>query len=77
MTDIVSVIMEEGESPANRGMWKLGKVLDTYPVSDGFVRGVTIEDALSNGKRKRLRRPLQKLFRDTGVANGQEPDCIP
>lgn len=73
--------MEEGESPANRGMWKLGKVLDTYPVSDGFVRGVTLEDASSNGKRKRLRRPLQKLFhldiRDTGVANGQEPDCIP
>ena len=37
----------------------------------------TIEVASSNGKRKRLRRPLQKLFplevRETSVADGEEP----
>ena len=72
--DIVTV-MEEGKS--NRGIWKLGKVLEVCPGNDGLVRGVTIEVASSNGKRKRLRRPLQKLFplevRETGVADGEEP----
>ena len=57
--DIVTV-MEEGKS--NRGIWKLGKVLEVCPGNDGLVRGATIEVASSNGKRKRLRRPLQKLF---------------
>ena len=72
--DIVTV-MEEGKS--NRGMWKLGKVLEVCPGNDGLVRGATIEVASSNGKRKRLRRPLQKLFplgvRETSVADGEEP----
>ena len=72
--DIVTV-MEEGKS--NRGIWKLGKVLEVCPGNDGLVRGATIEVASSNGKRKRLRRPLQKLFplevRETSVADGEEP----
>ncbi|XP_020619417.1 uncharacterized protein LOC110057174 [Orbicella faveolata] len=72
--DIVTV-MEEGTS--NRGMWKLGKVLDVYPGNDGLVRRATIEVASNNGKRKRLRIPLQKLFplevRETSVADGEEP----
>ena len=58
-------------------MWKLGKVLDVYPGNDGLIRGATIEVASSNGKRKRLRRPLQKLFplqvRETSVAEEEEP----
>ena len=68
-------VMEERKS--NRGMWKLGKVLDVHPGSDGLVRGATIEVASSNGKRNRVRRPLQKLFpfkvRETSVADGEEP----
>ena len=73
--DIVTV-MEEGTS--NRGMWKLGKVLDVYPGNDGLVRGATIEVVASNnGTRKRLRRPLQKLFplkvRETSVVDREEP----
>ena len=72
--DIVTV-MEEGKF--NRGIWKLGKVLEVCPGNDGLVRGATIEVASSNGKRKRLRRPLQKLFplevRETSVADGEEP----
>ena len=66
-------------------MWKLGKVLDVYPGNDGLVRGATIEVASSNGKRKRLKRPLQKLFplevRETSVVDGEESArpiaCIP
>ena len=72
--DIVTV-MEEGKS--NRGMWKLGKVVDVYPGNDGLIRGATIEVASNHGTRKRLRRPLQKLFplevRETSVADGEEP----
>ena len=73
--DIVTV-MEEGKS--NRGMWKIGKVLDVYPGNDGLVRGATIEVVASNnGTRKRLRRPLQKLFplevRETSVVDREEP----
>jgi len=72
--DIV-IVMEEGKP--NRGMWKPGKVLDEYPGNDDLVRGATIEVASINGKRKRLRRPLQKLFllevRETSVADGEEP----
>ena len=71
--DIVTV-MEEGKS--NRGMWRLGKVLDVHPGNDGLVRGATIEVASDNGKRRRLRRPLQKLFplevRETRVADVEE-----
>ena len=72
--DIVTV-MEEGKS--NGGIWKLGKVLEVCPGNDGLVRGATIEVASSNGRRKRLRRALQKLFplevRETSVADGEEP----
>ena len=72
--DIVTV-MEEGKS--NRGMWKLGKVLDVYPGNDGLVRGATIEVASNNGTRKRLMRPLQKLFpsevRENSVVDREEP----
>ena len=72
--DIVTV-MEEGKS--NCGIWKLGKVLEVCPENDSLVRGATIEVASSNGKRKRLRRPLQKLFpledSETSVADGEEP----
>ena len=72
--DIVTVMEEE---KSNRGIWKLGKVLEVCPGNDGLVRGATIEVASSNGKRKRLRRPLQKPFplkvRKTGVADGEEP----
>ena len=71
--DIVTV-MEEGKS--NRGMWKLGKVLAVHPGNDGLVRGATIEVASDNGKQRRLRRPLQKLFplevRETRVADVEE-----
>ena len=71
--DIVTV-MEEGRS--NRGMWKLRKVLNVHPGNDGLVRGATIELASENAKRKRLRRPLQKLFplevRETRVADVEE-----
>jgi len=67
--------MEEGKS--NRGMWKLGKVLDVYPGNDGLVRGATIEIVSNNGTRRRLRRPQKKLFplevRETSVADGEEP----
>ena len=67
-------VMEEGKS--NRGMWKLGKVIDVHPGDDGLVRGATIEVASDNGKRRRLRRPLQKLFplevRETRVADVEE-----
>lgn len=58
MVDIVIVIMEEGDFLVNWGMWKFGKVLDMYLVSDGFVRGVMLEDVLSNGKWKCFRRFL-------------------
>ncbi|XP_044184810.1 uncharacterized protein LOC122964955 [Acropora millepora] len=71
--DIVTV-MDEGKS--NRGMLRLGKVLDVHPGNDGLVRGATIEVASDNGKRRRLRRPLQKLFplevRETRVADVEE-----
>ena len=39
-TGNIVIVMEEGKS--NRGMWKLGKVLDVYPGNDGLVRGATI-----------------------------------
>ena len=52
--------MEEGKS--NRSTWKLGRSAELRPGNDGFVRGTTVEVASSSGKRKRLRRPLQKLF---------------
>ena len=72
--DIVTVMEEE---KCNRGMWKLGKVLDVHPGNDVLVRGATIEVASSSGKQKCLRRPLQKLFplevRETSVAYGGEP----
>ena len=80
--DIVTV-MEEGKS--NRGMWKLGKVPDVHPGNDGFVRGATIDVASDNGKRRCLRRRLQKLFplgvHETRVADVEEHArpiaCIP
>ena len=57
-------------------MWKLRKVLNVHPGNDGLVRGATIELASENAKRKRLRRPLQKLFplevRETRVADVEE-----
>ena len=59
-TGDIFTVMEERKS--NRGMWKLGKVLDVHPGNDGLVRRATIEVASDNGKRRRLRRPLQKLF---------------
>jgi len=72
--DIVT-LMEEGKS--NRGISKLGKVLDVYPGNDGLIREATVEVASSNGKQTCLRRPLQKLFplkvRETSVADGEEP----
>ncbi|XP_044183283.1 uncharacterized protein LOC122963962 [Acropora millepora] len=58
--DIVTE-MEEGKS--NRGMWRLGKILDVHPGNDGLVRGATIEVASDNGKRRRLRRPYRSCFR--------------
>lgn len=57
--DIVTV-MKEGKS--NPGMRKLGKVVDVHPGNGGLVRVATIEVASSKGKRRRVRRPLQKLF---------------
>ncbi|KAK2559393.1 hypothetical protein P5673_018014 [Acropora cervicornis] len=71
--DIVTV-MEEGKS--SRGIWKVGKVLDVHPGNDGLIGGATIEVASDNGKRRRLRRPIQKLFplevRETRVADVEE-----
>ena len=51
--------MEDGKS--NRGTWKLGRIVDIHPGNDGLVRGATVEVASRTGKRK-LRRPVQKLF---------------
>nr|XP_058943012.1 uncharacterized protein LOC131771253 [Pocillopora verrucosa] len=72
-SDIVTE-MEEGKS--NRSTWKLGRIAELHPGNDGFVRGTTVEVASSSGKRKRLRRPLQKLFplevREVG-GTGQVP----
>ena len=66
--------MEEGKS--NRSTWKLGRIAELHPGNDGFVRRTTVEVASSSGKRKRLRRPLQKLFplevREVG-GTGQVP----
>jgi len=66
--------MEEVKS--NRLMWKLGEVLDVYTGNDGLVRGAKIEVALSNGKRKGPRIPLQELSpsesRETSVADGED-----
>jgi len=58
--DIVTVV-KEGKS--NRGMWKLGKVLDVYPGNDGLVRGATIEVDPSNGKRSVLGDLYRNCFR--------------
>ena len=72
--DDVVTVMEEGKS--NRGAWTLGRIVTVHPGSDGFVRGATVEVASSTGKRRRLRRPLQKLFplevREVGVAEREE-----
>ena len=52
--------MEEGKS--NRSTWKLGRIAELHPGNDGFARGATVKVASSSGRRKRLRRPLQKFF---------------
>ena len=51
-----------GEDGVQRGLWKLGLVVELLKGSDGKVRGAVVKTSTPKGKVTELRRPLQRLY---------------
>ena len=46
-----------------RGLWRLGRIQETFKGRDGLIRGVTIKMAKRDRHQDLLRRPIQWVYR--------------
>ena len=55
----VVTVYDEGHP---RGMWRLGRIEELIPSSDGTVRGVRVKVVSKGGQLKIIHRPIQHLY---------------